>query len=58
MQNNKKINYFISIAEFKRINKNPFIAGLLSLFWGVGVYIYTMIRFKCQNYFSNKIYSF
>lgn len=35
MKSNKKINYFVSLEEFKETNKNPFIAGILSIFLGI-----------------------
>lgn len=35
MKRDKKTKYFFSVTEFKDINKNPFIAGLLSIFLGM-----------------------
>ncbi|MBU5427677.1 NINE protein [Tissierella pigra] len=45
MQISKKTNYFVSVIEFKEINKNPFIAGLLSIFLGIfGVHRFYLKR--------------
>lgn len=35
MRFNKKTSYFISAVEFKEINKNPFVAGILSIILGM-----------------------
>ena len=35
MRFGKKENYFVSITEFKEINRNPLMAGILSMFLGM-----------------------
>ena len=45
MKLDKKTNYFVSVTEFKEINKNPFIAGILSIFLGMfGVHRFYLKR--------------
>ena len=45
MKFGKKANYFVSVTEFKEINKNPFVAGILSMILGMfGVHRFYLKR--------------
>lgn len=45
MKSDKKTSYFVSITEFKEINKNPFVAGILSIILGIfGVHRFYLKR--------------
>lgn len=35
MKLNRNTNYFVNVMEFKEINKNPFVAGILSIILGM-----------------------